>query len=75
MAIHKSQGSSLDFVALDIGEKEFICGLSYVGLSRAKEVDKLLLRPFRLERIKMMVKGESFRKRNEEWKKLNRNSK
>jgi ATP-dependent exoDNAse (exonuclease V) alpha subunit len=35
-AIHKSQGLTLDRVVLDLGEKYFAPGLSFVGISCVK---------------------------------------
>ena len=37
VTIHKSQGLTLDKVVVDVGEKEFSCGLTYVACSRVRQ--------------------------------------
>ncbi|XP_034250933.1 ATP-dependent DNA helicase PIF7-like [Thrips palmi] len=49
--IHKSQGLTLDQAVIDIGPSEFSLGVSYVGISRVKTLDGILLNPFPLERL------------------------
>ncbi len=44
VTIHKSQGLTLDKVYLDLGDKDFAHGLSFVGLSRVKTLSGLLLK-------------------------------
>lgn len=43
LTIHKSQGLTLSKAAIDIGPKELASGLAYVGLSRVKRLDGLML--------------------------------
>jgi hypothetical protein len=42
---------------IDIGPKEFALGLTYVGLSRVKSLDGLLLKPFSYQRL-LMIKSK-----------------
>lgn len=43
LTIHKSQGLTLDRVAVDIGEKEQAIDLTYFALSQVKTLDGLLI--------------------------------
>ena len=42
--MHKSQGQTYEKCTLVVGEKELALGLTYVGLSRVKTIQGLLLR-------------------------------
>lgn len=44
LSIHKAQGSTLEYVVLDIGSDIFECGQTYVALSRVKTLDGLFIR-------------------------------
>lgn len=52
ITIHKSQGLSLNSVLLDIGNNIFICGQSYVALSRLTTIDGLHIINFDPSQIK-----------------------
>ena len=48
LTIHKAQGDSYPFkVIVNLGEKDFVLGVSYVALSRCTKISNLALRPFR----------------------------
>lgn len=50
LTIHKSQGLTLDNVYLDLGRRAFAFGQVYVGLSRVRKLEDILLkRPIRKE--------------------------
>ena len=51
ITIHKSQGLTLDEAYVDIGMSEKSAGLTYVGLSRVRTLDGLLLHPFSFKRL------------------------
>jgi ATP-dependent DNA helicase PIF1 len=63
ISIHKSQGSTLDKVAIDIGDSIFEYGQMYVALSRCRSLDGLTLIKFQPRKLKTdpMVK-EYYRK-------------
>ncbi|KAK3907787.1 ATP-dependent DNA helicase [Frankliniella fusca] len=50
-SIYKSQGLTLEKAIIDLGEKEFALGLTYVALSRVKSLNGLLLKSFNFERL------------------------
>ena len=56
ITIHKSQGMSMDKVIIDIGRKEFACGLTYTAISRPRSIENVAFYPFfnyeRVSRIK-----------------------
>lgn len=41
--IHKSQGQTLDYIAIDLGQSIFAPSQSYVALSRAKTLDSIIV--------------------------------
>jgi ATP-dependent DNA helicase PIF1 len=51
MSIHKSQGSSMDMVAMDLGGEIFEYGQSYVALSRVRTLEGVYLQGLKPERI------------------------
>lgn len=44
--IHKAQGLTIDKIILNIGLREFACGLSYVAITRVRTLDDLVFNPF-----------------------------
>jgi len=52
MTIHKSQGASLEYAQLDLGNTVFADGQTYVGLSRVRSLDGLFLSAFNPLRIR-----------------------
>jgi len=61
---------TLDKVYLDIGLKEYFDGLTYVALSRVKELENMILRPFSFERLQSICKIKSFKFRKLEEERL-----
>lgn len=52
ITIHKSQGMSLDNCIVDVGNTVFLCGQTYVALSRVTSLDGLYLINFDPSNIK-----------------------
>ena len=42
VTVHKSQGLTLPRIRLELGTKDFSCGLTFVALSRVPSLDNLL---------------------------------
>ena len=42
VTIHKAQGLTLDKVVIDVGKKEFACGLTFIACSRVRTLTDLL---------------------------------
>lgn len=60
LSIHKTQGSTLDFVAMDLGDSIFEYGQAYVALSRVKSLDGLYLTKLKTKKIKCHPKVFDF---------------
>lgn len=60
ITIHKSQGASLDMAEIDVGNKIFECGQTYVALSRVRSLDGLYLKSFDPNRILINKKVRDF---------------
>lgn len=60
LTIHKSQGSTLDCVSVDIGSTIFTTGQAYVALSRVKSLEGLTLTDFDWKRIRVDPKVKQF---------------
>lgn len=43
VTIHKSQGLTLERIKLGLGKREFSTGLTFVGLSRVKALDRIMI--------------------------------
>ena len=41
LSIHKSQGASIDYLEIDLGEDIFISGQLYTALSRATNINNI----------------------------------
>ena len=71
VTIHKSQGLTLDKVVIDLGKKEFSCGLTFVACSRVRKLrDILFLPPFPLQRLKSIANNKRLQERKEEDQRL-----
>jgi ATP-dependent DNA helicase PIF1 len=60
ITIHKAQGASLESAQIDVGNKIFECGQTYVALSRVKSLDGLYLVAFDPSKIKIYKKVAEF---------------
>lgn len=61
--IHKMQGLTLEIAEIDVGNRIFECGQTYVALSRCKTLDGLYLKNFNPDKIKVNPKVVNFYKR------------
>ena len=67
LTIHKSLGMTLDKAWVDIGKKEYCTGMSYVALSRVRNLSSIVIEPITFDRLKCIGKSETLKYRlNEE---------
>jgi len=60
ITIHKSQGATLDRCIIDIGERVFEAGQSYVALSRIKSLQGMSIMSYDVSRIMVNKKVKAF---------------
>lgn len=70
LTIHKSQGLTLDKAWIDIGKKETTLGLTYVAISRVRNLSSLVIEPITFQRLLEIKKKEMLRYRLNEEKRL-----
>ena len=70
ITIHKSQGLSMDHVTVDLGEREFAAGITFVALSRAKRFDSLRTVAFDFDRYRHIENGINVQARRFEFTRL-----
>jgi ATP-dependent exoDNAse (exonuclease V) alpha subunit len=70
ITIHKAQGMMMDQVTIDLGQKEFSSGLTFVALSCARSFYGLRVLPFDLDRYKQIRSGKYVEARREEFRRL-----
>lgn len=71
ITIHKAQGLTLDKVVLDIGQKEFSTGLTFVALSRVRKLSDLAFDPpFDYERLSNLANSQRLIERRLEDRRL-----
>ena len=71
VTIHKFQGLTLDKVVIDVGKKEFSCGLTFVACSTVRKLtDILFTPPFPLQRLTSIANSQRLRERKEEDQRL-----
>jgi len=57
--MHKSQGMTLDKAIVNLGEREFSRGLTFVALSQVRTIEGLAIKPgFDLQRLMALSKGD-----------------
>lgn len=70
ISIHKSQGMTLDKVVVELGDQDFVRGLSFVAISRVRRITDLAflsrIRPDRFAQAGMSNKVELDVRRREE---------
>jgi ATP-dependent DNA helicase PIF1 len=68
--IHKSQGLTLDKIVVQLGNKEFCAGMTYVALSRVRRLQDLCIYPVDLSRLQSIAKSKTLTTRKAEEKRL-----
>ena len=64
VTIHKAQGLTLDKVVIDVGKKEFSCGLTFVACSRVcRLTDVLFDPPFPFKRVANLARSQCLQER------------
>ena len=67
VTVHKSQGLTLKKIKLGLGKKEFASGLTFVGLSRVKTIESLMIvGQFDFSRVKVLA-GANYQIRLEDF--------
>ena len=70
LTIHKSQGMTLTKSWVDIGKKESTLGITYLAISRVRNLSSLVIEPMTLERLKNIKKMPTLKYRLTEEKRL-----
>ena len=67
---HKSQGLTLELAWIDLGKSERVAGLSYVAISRVRNLSNCVIEPMSFERLQSIRKSTNFLYRIEEEQRL-----
>ena len=70
MTIHKSQGQTLDKAVIDLGDKERTPGLTFVALSRLRQISDILIQPMTYQRLRSISNSKHLQNRIDEEEKL-----
>jgi hypothetical protein len=70
ITVHKSQGLTLQKAIIDIGDKEFTAGLTFVAVSRVRALKDLVFKPFNFERLQRIKSSKRLQERLNEEKRL-----
>lgn len=69
--IHKAQGRTIDKIIIDIGDSDFACGLTYVAVTRARNLKDIIFQPFFMfQRLKENNDKEPMKRRIQFFKKF-----
>ena len=72
LTIHnKSQGLTLSKSWVDIGKREFTSGISYVAISRVRNLSSLIIEPMTFDRLTSIKNAQNLKFRLEEEHRLN----
>lgn len=70
ITVHKSQGLTLPKAKINLGNREFAAGLSFVAISRVRALEDLLFQPFSFERLQRIKNCKRLQERKQEEKRL-----
>ena len=62
MTIHKSQGQTLPKAVIDLGDKEYVAGCTFVALSRVRSINDLVLITMTFSRLQNISKSKNLEK-------------
>ena len=66
ITVHKSQGLTLEKARIDIGNREFAAGLTFVALSRVRSLNDICFRQFSLDRLERIKNCKRLKERKDE---------
>ena len=61
ITIHKAQGLTLNDVWIDLGPSERAAGLTYVALTRVRNISNLVIEPMTFDRLKSLKKTSNYK--------------
>ncbi|CAG8731859.1 2835_t:CDS:2 [Cetraspora pellucida] len=70
ITVHKSQGLTLPKAIVDLGEREYATGLSFVAISRVRSLKNILFHPFLFERLQRIRNSTRLQNRKSEEERL-----
>ena len=70
ITVHKSQGLTLQKAMIDLGDREFAAGLSFVAISRVRTLEDILFKPFNFERLQRIKESRRLQERLDEEERL-----
>lgn len=70
LTIHKSQGMTLNKAWVDIGKKESTLGITYVAISRVRNISSLVIEPMTFERVQKIRNSKLLKYRLKEEQRL-----
>ncbi len=68
VTVHKSQGLTLPKAIINLGEREYAVGLSFVAVSQIRALKDLLFQPFSFKRLQRIKKSKRLQDRKDEEK-------
>ena len=66
ITVHKSQGLTLPKAKIDIGNKEFAAGLSFVAVSQVRALRDICFKPFSFDRLQHVKNSRRLQERKAE---------
>jgi ATP-dependent exoDNAse (exonuclease V) alpha subunit len=70
LTIHKSQGMTLDYTWVNVGKKELTVGMTYVALSRVRNLSSLIIEPITFDRLTSIKQLQTLKYRVKEQERL-----
>lgn len=70
ITVHKSQGLTLNKAKIDIGNKEFAVGLTFVAISRVRSLNDICFKQFSFDRLQRIKNSKRLQERKVEEERL-----